>query len=240
MALHQTPLRYRSRYLCPLATRRWCDPSGFVELASSSVCPFACIWSGCFFLPPSPLGRDNRRLGPSDPLCRLPTAAYACCALTTWQWHLRRMLACYSFGTHAYAAAGRPQAWADDGQEKVGGWAPMQGPPRFPRPQGRPQGTARRVWLIGRILNIPASMRPHILRPVVESQNPSRQARPPHTTDRNLPPWPVVKSVCRLPTRRLPISCRFCPFQNLPQAIQGPADPVRSGLPRMSTRATRD
>lgn len=62
-------------------------------------------------------------------------------------------------------------------------------------------------------------------------QNPSRYACPPHTTDRNLPPWPVVKSVCRLPMTSLPITARSCPFQNLPRPIQGLADPVRSALP---------
>lgn len=187
-----------------------------------------------------------------------------CCALSTWQWvapashattlsggggflptrPLRARCARYAAGLSAGPGLMMgSKKTTDKKREKIGGWASMQGPLGFTRPQGRSQGTARRVWLMEGILNIPARLRPHIMRPVVESQNPSRYACPPHTTDRNLPPWPVVKSVCRLPTTCLPIIARFCPSQNLPRPIQGPADPVRSALPSnlaMSTRAPRD
>lgn len=79
---------YRSRYLCPLATRRWCDPPVLLSQHRLVSCSFTCSYF--FSRPPppgpvlSPLGRDNRQLGPSDPLslcvslCCLPTAAYAC------------------------------------------------------------------------------------------------------------------------------------------------------------------
>lgn len=109
------PTAYRSRYLCPLATRRWCDLSVLLSWPRYSAClhaATACAVSVAagFSLP---LGRDNRRLGPSGP----PTLS------TT-----SRLL-------HTCAAEASP-GLGRMGRKKVGGWARMQGPLRFPRPQG--------------------------------------------------------------------------------------------------------
>lgn len=110
--------------------------------------------------------------------------------------------------------------------------------------RGRPQGTARRVWLIGRILNTPARLWPHNLRPVVESQSPSRQGRPPHKTDQNLPEAPTMArrkvGVSSVHEPVFQSACESALSKTSPGRSKGPADPVRSALPSMSTRATRD
>lgn len=224
---------YRSRYLLSAGNASMVRSACFVEPASSClllVCMQLFFFSPLSPPPPgpvlSPLGRDNRRLGPSDPLsvslC-LPTAAYACLRTyhlavvsgTCYAW--RRPLA--YLGRYARRAHAMPGLMM--GRKKSVAGRPCRARWDFHDHRGgRPQGTARRVWLIGRILNTPARMRPHILRPVVESQNPSRQARPPHTTDRNLPPWPVVKSVCRLSTSPSSNQRPILPFPKPP-----PADP---------------
>lgn len=90
---------YRSRYLCPLATRRWCDPPVLLSQHRLVSCSFTCSF---FFSPPplAPYSRllvaitdslDPPTLSLCVPLCCLPTAAYACLAHLppgSGEWHL--------------------------------------------------------------------------------------------------------------------------------------------------------